>query len=65
MLECSAITTSSDTTDYRYSVWIEDEAYIVFLENGFPLRWYVDIELPFRTAASPAIGLLAKSDAAG
>lgn len=48
VMERGAVNTADGITTYRYDVWIEDASYPIYLINSIPLRWYVDVRLPFK-----------------
>lgn len=48
VMERSAVSTAAGVSAFRYELWIGDTAYIVYLDNALPLRWYVDVKLPFK-----------------
>jgi len=47
------VTTANGVQTIRYEIWVAEHAYVIYLDNGFPLRWYVDVVLPFKVAPEP------------
>ena len=45
-----AVVTADGIQTFRYEVWVAEHPYVIYLDNGFPLRWYVDAVLPFKVA---------------
>ena len=47
------VVTAGGIQTFRYEIWVAEQAYVIYLDNGFPLRWYVDVVLPFKVAPEP------------
>ena len=48
VMERGAVSTAAGITTYRYEVWMDERSYVIYLDNTIPLRWYVDVVLPFK-----------------